>query len=176
MPRPEASTSLLNPPMKFEATGHACAAPPTSSEQFLARWISFLRAPHGPSLLIAPPPPRWAPRLPSTPERSTPHQRVPAGTTRQGGAQGKLRYRTVTQCHCHHCHRPPPPRPSQRGFPPQGDPQAFAGDDVLATPRARGSSCYAAFSRHLFSSSPRPQRGVSPDEPRDPLRPVAMSL
>jgi hypothetical protein len=98
-PQHEASTSLLHPPRRSEATGHACVAPPTSSEQFLARRISFPRAPHGPSLPIAPPPPRRAPRLPLTPGRSTPYRRVPIGTIRQGGAQGKSRYRTTTQRH-----------------------------------------------------------------------------
>jgi hypothetical protein len=167
--------SLLHPLTRSEGTGHACMAPLTSSKQFLAQRISFPRAPHGPSLSIAPPPSQWALSLPSMPGRSTPHRRVPAGTARQGGAQGKSWYRTATQRRCHHCHCPPPLRPSQRGFPPQGDPRAFASDGVLATPHARGSSYYAVSSRCVFSFSPRPQRGVSPDKPRDPPGPVVAS-
>jgi hypothetical protein len=173
-PQPQALTSLLHPPMRCVVTGHACAVPSTLEEP-RARRISFLKAPHGPSLPLAPPPPQRALRLPSTPGRSTPRRRAPAGTVRQGGARGKSRCHTTTQ-HCpHRCPHPPPLRPSQRGTPLQGDPRAITGDDILATPRARRSSYCTASLRCLFPSSPRPRRGVSPIEQCDPPGPAAVS-
>jgi hypothetical protein len=91
VPQFQASMSLAHPPTRCVATEHMCAAPLTSSEGPQAQRIPFLKSLHGPSLLLVLPPPRRALRLPSAPRRLTPHQRVPAGTVRQGGVQGKSR-------------------------------------------------------------------------------------
>jgi hypothetical protein len=138
-PWPQTLMFLFRPSTKSGAIGLAGVAPSTSPEGPQARQIPSPRVPHGLFLLLALPPPRWALRLPSTPGRSTLHQKVPAGAARRGGAPEKSRCHTMTRRHRRlYPHPHPPPRPSRRGIPRWGDPRDSIGSGAYSTPHARG--------------------------------------